>query len=66
MSLMDENIEPTPRRASRAGGRNARRSLRAAPLAEDIRPVRPGLEGNTYRPLSDKDVEKIHEAVLDV
>ena len=50
----------------RSGGRAARRAKRAAPLAEDIRPVRAGLEGGTYKPLSDGDVEKVHDAVLEV
>ena len=50
----------------RSGGRNARRALRAAPLAEHLRPVRPGLEGGTYRPLSDDGVKRIHEAALSV
>ena len=57
---------PAPRRSARAGGRQARREMRAAPLTEDIKPVRPGLSGDTYKPLSDADVEKVHEAVLDV
>ena len=48
----------------RSGGRAARRALRAAPLAEDIRPIRPGLEGGTYRPLSDTDMARIHGAAL--
>ncbi len=52
---------PRPRRS---GGRSARQALRAAPLAEDIRPVRPGLEGGVYNPLSQTEVEKIHEAAL--
>ena len=46
----------------RSGGREARRALRAAPLAEDIRPVRPGLEGGSYQPLAQNDLERIHEA----
>ena len=50
----------------RSGGREARRALRAAPLAEDIRPVRPGLEGGSYQPLAQNDLERIHEAVLTV
>ncbi|MEM9211451.1 MAG: trimethylamine methyltransferase family protein [Pseudomonadota bacterium] len=49
----------------RAGGRAARQALRAAPLAEDVRPVRPGLEGGQYKPLSDAGVARIHEAALD-
>ena len=41
-------------------------SARAAPLPENDRPVRPGLEGGRYKPLSDADVLKIHNAALDV
>ena len=52
-------------RARRAGGRAARVALRAAPLDEDIRPIRPGLEGGLYKPLSDFDVQRIHNAALD-
>lgn len=50
----------------RSGGREARRALRAAPLAENVRPVRAGLEGGNYKPLSNNDQERIHEAVLTV
>ncbi|NNE82190.1 MAG: trimethylamine methyltransferase family protein [Silicimonas sp.] len=49
----------------RAGGRAARVALRAAPLAEDLRPVRPGLKGGQYRPLTDDEVQRIHQAALD-
>src|SRR5215468_10756347 len=52
--------------AGRRGGREARRAQRAAPLPSNQRPVRPGLEGGRYRPLSDEDVLKIHHAALDV
>ncbi|MFT5001414.1 MAG: trimethylamine--corrinoid protein Co-methyltransferase, partial [Planctomycetota bacterium] len=48
----------------RAGGRSARVALRSAPLTEDFRPIRPGMEGGRYRPLTDIDVEKIHQAAL--
>jgi len=48
----------------RRGGREARHALRAAPLADDVRPVRPGLEGGWYRPLSEAGVQRIHQAVL--
>ena len=48
----------------RSGGRSARQALRAAPLAQDVRPIRPGMEGGTYKPLSDADVLKIHHAAL--
>ena len=49
----------------RSGGRAARQSLRAAPLAENIRPVRAGLSGGQYRPLSEANVKRIHEAALE-
>ena len=54
----------TQSRPRRSGGRSARQALRAAPLAEDIRPVRPGMEGGAYNPLSQSELEQIHEAAL--
>jgi trimethylamine---corrinoid protein Co-methyltransferase len=48
----------------RAGGRSARVALRSAPLTEDLRPIRAGMEGGRYRPLSDQDMQKIHQAAL--
>jgi trimethylamine--corrinoid protein Co-methyltransferase len=48
----------------RSGGRSARRAVRSAPLEQSKRPIRPGMSGGTYSPLSDSDVEKIHEAAL--
>lgn len=51
--------------ARRSGGRAARKALRAAPLTDDIRPIRPGMEGGTYRPLSDADILSIHNAALE-
>lgn len=53
------------RRSSRSGGRAARVALRSAPLAEELRPVRAGMEGGQYRPLTDAQVQRIHEAALD-
>src|SRR5690242_13470103 len=52
--------------SGRRGGREARRQLRAAPLEAALRPVRPGLEGGCYRPLTDAQIRTIHEAALDV
>ncbi|MDZ7708854.1 MAG: trimethylamine methyltransferase family protein [Roseovarius sp.] len=49
----------------RSGGRAARVDARAAPLAEALRPVRPGLDGGLYRPLSEAQMRAIHSAVLD-
>jgi trimethylamine---corrinoid protein Co-methyltransferase len=48
----------------RSGGRAARRAMRSAPLAEAVRPIRAGLSGGTYRPLSESDVLRIHRAAL--
>lgn len=52
-------------RSRRAGGRSARQALRAAPLSDAIRPVRAGMEGGTYKPLSDAAVQRIYQAALD-
>ena len=52
----------TKRQNKRAGGRAARLVLRAAPLADDIRPIRAGMTGGRYRPLTDQDIQRIHEA----
>lgn len=49
----------------RTGGRAARRAARAAPLAQHLRPIRPGMNGGTYRPLSETDMARIHQAALD-
>ena len=48
----------------RQGGRAARHAERAKPLAADMRPVRAGMSGGTFAPLSDADIQKIHEAAL--
>lgn len=53
-----------PRRPHRSGGRAARVALRSAPLADDVRPVRPGLPGGQYSPLKESEVQRIHEAAL--
>jgi trimethylamine--corrinoid protein Co-methyltransferase len=46
-------------------GRAARRAARAQPLAAHMRPIRPGMEGGTFKPLSQSDMEAIHHAALD-
>ncbi len=48
----------------RAGGRSARQAARSAPLAKNIQPIRPGMEGGRYAPLSQTDMARIHEAAL--
>ncbi|MEX0366020.1 MAG: trimethylamine methyltransferase family protein [Ruegeria sp.] len=50
---------------ARSGGRAARRAARAAPLAEHLRPVRAGLEGGTYNPMTERQLDQIHHAALD-
>lgn len=52
-------------KSRRAGGRAARISARSAPLPESQRPIWPGLKGGQFRPLSEHDVQRIHEAALD-
>lgn len=52
--------------SGRRGGREARRALRAAPLALDIRPVNPGMVSGRYSALTDAEVMKVHLAALDV
>ena len=49
----------------RAGGRSARRAARAAPLADHLRPVRAGMSGGTFNPLTPEGMDRIHHAALD-
>jgi trimethylamine--corrinoid protein Co-methyltransferase len=55
----------TQKTQSRAGGRSARRAARAAPLAEHLRPIRPGMSGGQYAPLTPNDLDRIHAAALE-
>ncbi len=57
--------ETAVREGRRKGGREARRAARAAPLPDDLKPIRAGLEGGVYRPLSEDQVRRVHEAALD-
>jgi trimethylamine:corrinoid methyltransferase-like protein len=54
--------EPRPQRGR--GGRAARRLLREANSTSKA--VGPGLKGGSYKPLSERDLARIHETVLDV
>ena len=58
-------IEATEKKIRR-GGRQARQALRAAPLIEEMRPVKGGMESGKYKTLNDIDIQKIHAAALDV
>ena len=55
----------TDQTKTRSGGRSARRAARAAPLAQHLRPIRPGMEGGRYEPLTGPDLDRIHHAALD-
>jgi trimethylamine--corrinoid protein Co-methyltransferase len=59
---IDAAVMSAPSR--RSGGRAARVALRAAPLAQDLRPVRAGMPGGQYKPLTDAQVLRIHQAAL--
>ncbi|WP_333817800.1 trimethylamine methyltransferase family protein [Tabrizicola sp.] len=63
MTELGDICEPT--RARRSGGRQARVALRAAPLADDVKPVRAGLPGGQYKPLTEAGIQQIHAAALD-
>ena len=65
-NVLETQDAPAENRSRRSGGREARRAIRSAPLAEDIRPVRAGLEGGRYKPLTQNELERVHEAVLTV
>ena len=54
-----------PARARRSGGRSARVALRAAPLADDVKPVRAGMPGGQYKPLTEAGMAKIHASALE-
>ncbi len=55
----------TQKTQSRSGGRSARRAARAAPLADHLRPIRPGMSGGQYAPMSASDLDRIHHAALE-
>lgn len=58
--MSDEVCAPVRAR----GGRAARIAARAAPLSEAMRPVRAGLSGGQYSPLTPEGVARIHQAAL--
>ncbi|MGJ5618751.1 trimethylamine methyltransferase family protein [Sulfitobacter sp. MF3-043] len=55
----------TDQSPARTGGRAARRAARAAPLADHLRPIRAGMNGGTYKPLTEEGMQRIHTAALD-
>ncbi|MCX8507536.1 MAG: methyltransferase, partial [Rhodobacteraceae bacterium] len=50
----------------RRRGRDAHRAMRAAPTPIANRPVHPGMTGGRYKPRTDAEVLRIHNAALDV
>jgi trimethylamine--corrinoid protein Co-methyltransferase len=55
----------TTQTSRRSGGRSARRSARAAPLPDHLKPVRAGMSGGTLSPLSASGMDRIHHAAID-
>ena len=55
----------TPQTSRRSGGRSARILARSAPLPDHIKPVRAGMQGGTFSPLSQFGMDRIHQAALD-
>ena len=53
-------------RSRRKGGRAARIASHEAPTPDEEKAVWPGMSGGRYKPLTDNDVQQIHNAVLDV
>ena len=62
--MNDESPKSRPARAARSGGRAARHAARNAELPDNMRPIQAGMTGGKYKPLTDADVLKIHEAAL--
>ncbi len=50
--------------AKRAGGRRARKALRAAPLSEEMKPVHPGELGGRYKPLTKDNICAIENNIF--
>ncbi|MCA3574616.1 MAG: trimethylamine methyltransferase family protein, partial [Aestuariivirga sp.] len=48
----------------RRGGREARRALRSRPIPMAEAAVRPGMEGGQYKPLTEREMQRIHETAL--
>ena len=64
--MAETETHHSPRVANRRGARAAMIAKRKAPLPHELRPVRPGLEGGRYRLLSESDIQKIHQAALEI
>ena len=54
-----------PVRSRRSGGRANRVAVRSAPLAENLRPIRAGMPGGQYKPLTEAGIARIHASALE-
>ncbi len=65
---MNEPATPSARRARRSrrrsGGRAGRIAARRSPLAVEARPVRPGLPGGRYKPLTEAEMQQVYDTAL--
>ncbi len=60
-----ESLSENRRCAKRTrGGRAARHRLREGGTA--AKAIGPGLKGGSFKPLGNRDIERIHQTVLDV
>ena len=57
---MSSNIQPLRR------GRKSRILDQERPLADNLRPIRPGMSGGGYSPLSDHEIERVHDTALGI
>ena len=48
----------------RSGGRAARRKVRAQSSSGEV--IGPGLKGRSFKPLAERDIQRIHQTALDV
>jgi trimethylamine--corrinoid protein Co-methyltransferase len=48
----------------RRGGRESRKALRSRPIPISEAAVRPGMSGGQYKPLTDSEMQRIHQAAL--
>ena len=54
-----------PARARRSGGRANKVAVRAAPLADNLRPVRAGMPGGKFKPLTEEGMKKINDSAME-
>lgn len=60
----EQDVSGAVRGGRKSGGRAARRAARQAGAAGLV--VRPGMRGGAYKPLTERDIERIHTTALDV